>query len=196
MTSFLLFFHQLNHSVHRVWSPSSIENPRTWPFPLYIFSEPSDSDNNIDDVRGKHKKKIVRESYFLMFRRIQNNVTFFFFISNAFVCHTSLIWSSLFYNTSTRHERHECNTSETRATRVQHKCDTSATWTTRVRHEWKTLIFITAQVKTYCHTSILAIWQMKDYKERNNFIQRTTFWKCLVPMPKCIWKEYHKIWTL
>ena len=26
---------------------------------------------------------------------------------------------------------------------------------------------------------------MKDYKEKNNFILRTTFRKCLVPMPKC-----------
>ena len=26
------------------------------------------------------------------------------------------------------------------------------------------------QVKTYFHTPILAIWQIKDYKERNNFI--------------------------
>ena len=66
--------------------------------------------------------------------------------------------SSLFYNTSARHERHECDTSETRvrhewttsdrsatqmslewhecetsATRVQHKWDTSAT---RMSHEW------------------------------------------------------------
>ena len=25
---------------------------------------------------------------------------------------------------------------------------------------------------------------MKDYKERNNFILRTTFWKCIVLMPQ------------
>ena len=38
--------------------------------------------------------------------------------------------SSLIYNTSVRHERHErqeCNTSATLATRVQHKCDTNDT---------------------------------------------------------------------
>ena len=62
------------------------------------------------------------------------------------------IGSSLIYNTSARHERHECNTSdtnatrvsdkrhvcntsETRATQMQHKCDTRATRMTRVRHE-------------------------------------------------------------
>ena len=27
---------------------------------------------------------------------------------------------------------------------------------------------------------------MKDYKEKNNLILRTNFWKCLVPMPKCV----------
>ena len=29
----------------------------------------------------------------------------------------------------------------------------------------------------------------------NNFFLRTTFWKCLVPMPKCFWKVNHKNWT-
>ena len=38
------------------------------------------------------------------------------------------------------------------------------------RHELEISIFITSRVKTYFHTPILAIWQMKDYKERNNFI--------------------------
>ena len=57
----------------------------------------------------------------------------------------------------------------------QHECHTSATWKTRVRHEWKVLILITTRVKTYFHTPILAIGQMKDYKERNNFIQEVPF---------------------
>ena len=135
---------------------------------------------------------------------------------------TLLARSSLFYNTSARHERHECNTNDTSATRTtrvqhecgrsdtsatrvrqerhecntsatrvlhqQHECDTSATGATRVRHEWENLILITTRVKTYFHVPVLTIWQMKDYKERNNFILRTTFRKRLVPMPKCIWK--------
>ena len=51
--------------------------------------------------------------------------------------------SSLFYNTSARHEWHErdtsdtCTTRTTRATWVRHECCTSTTGTTRVRHEWK-----------------------------------------------------------
>ena len=44
----------------------------------------------------------------------------------------SAIKSSLIYNTSARHERHECNTSATRERHEQHKSDTSAT---RVLHE-------------------------------------------------------------
>ena len=103
--------------------------------------------------------------------------------------------SSLFYKTSARHEQHECDTNDTSATRVRrerHECDTSAT---RVLHEWEILILITTIVKTYFHTTILAIWQMKDYKERKNFIIRITFWKCFVPMPKYIWKVHHKNWT-
>ena len=106
---------------------------------------------------------------------------------------------SLFYNTTARNERHEWGTNDTSATWVLHEwheCDMSATRTARVRHKWKILIFITTWLKTYFHTPITTIWQMKDYKERNNFILRTTFWKCIVPMPKCVGKVHHKNWTL
>ena len=54
-----------------------------------------------------------------------------------------VIWSNLQHECQTRatqmrHERHECYTNDTSATRVLHKkheCDMSATQTTRVRHE-------------------------------------------------------------
>ena len=93
-----------------------------------------------------------------------------------------LIRSSLIYNTSTRHEQHE-----------QNECDKSVT---RVLiFDLKILILITARVKTYFHTPIFTICQVEDYKEGKNFILRTTFWKCLVPMPKCVWKVHHKNWT-
>ena len=36
---------------------------------------------------------------------------------------------------------------------------------------------------------------MKDDKERNYFSLRTMFWKCLLPMLKCVWKVHHKNWT-
>ena len=89
--------------------------------------------------------------------------------------------------------QHQC---QARAKQVQQECDTSDTQTTKVRHEWKILILITERVETYFRTPILAEWQMKDYKETSNFILRTNFWKCLVPIPKCVWKVSHNNWTL
>ena len=49
--------------------------------------------------------------------------------------------SSLFYNTSDRHQQYEYdtdNTSDTRATQLRHNCNTSTTRTTQVRHECDT----------------------------------------------------------
>ena len=118
-------------------------------------------------------------------------------------CHLSVFCllyfkiSSLVYNTSARHERHECDTWNTSAIQVRRECnanDTSATRMTRVPHEWKILILLTTRVKTYFHTPVFTIWQVKDYKERNNFIRKTTFWKCLVSMPKCVLIAHHKNW--
>ena len=46
--------------------------------------------------------------------------------------------SSLIYNTSVRHEQHECDTSDTNATRAQHEgqeWDTSDTSATQIQHE-------------------------------------------------------------
>ena len=88
--------------------------------------------------------------------------------------------SSLIYNTSARHKLHECITTDTNATKVtqiqhkQHECNTSATRVLHKRHECntRTLILTTTRLKTYFHSPI---WQVKDYKERNNFILRTTF---------------------
>ena len=93
-------------------------------------------------------------------------------------CNTSATW--------VRHEQHECDTSATHVLHERHVCDTSVTRTTRARHEWKILILITTRIKTYFYTLIFTIWQMKDYKERNNFILRTTFRKCLISIPKCV----------
>ena len=114
--------------------------------------------------------------------------------------------SSLIYYTSAIHERYKCNTSATLATRARHKWDKSNTTATQVRHEcytndtsvtqiinerheWTILILITTWVKTYLYTLISAIWQVKGYNEMNNFILRTTFWKCLFFILKCILKS-------
>ena len=51
------------------------------------------------------------------------------------------IESSLFYNTSARHEQHKCDTSNTNATQARHErreCSTSAILARRVRYEWDT----------------------------------------------------------
>ena len=87
--------------------------------------------------------------------------------------------------------QHECDTSDTSATRVLHvrrECDTSTTRTTRERHKREFLILITTRVKTYFHIPILAVWQMKDYKERINFILRNTSFPCQNAFEKCITK--------
>ena len=97
--------------------------------------------------------------------------------------------SSLICNTSARHERHECNTSATLATRVRHECynnDTNAIRVLHERHELKMLNLITTRVKTYFHTLIFTIREEKDYEEKDNFFPRITFWKCLFSMPKCV----------
>ena len=74
--------------------------------------------------------------------------------------------------TRVQREQHECNTSETLATLVRHKCDTSTIRTIRVQHEWKILALMTTREKTDFHTLVFTIWQVKNYKERDNFI----FW--------------------
>ena len=89
------------------------------------------------------------------------------------------IWTSLIYNTSARHERHECDTN---ATWVGHKCDMNATWTRRVRHEcntsatprtrvwhkWKNFDF-DSDTKTYFYTLIFTIWQSKRLQGEKQF---------------------------
>ena len=55
----------------------------------------------------------------------------------------------------------------------------------------KKLISITTRVKTFSHPYINYMAN-KDYKQTDNFIPRTTFWKCLFPcqnaFEKCITK--------
>ena len=99
--------------------------------------------------------------------------------------------SSLLYNTSARHEWYESYTNDT----VRCECNTNDTSATQVEN----LDFdndTSENIFLHPYISYLAKLQMRDNKERNNFIPRTIFWKCLVPMPKCVWKVHHKNWTL
>ena len=110
----------------------------------------------------------------------------FFFLNKDFK--TALISSfMLLLMSATRtirmqHKWHESDTSETRATQLRRKCYTNDTSATRV----KNFDFVMTRIKTYFHTLIFTIWLVKDYKERNNRIPRTTFWKCLFALPKCV----------
>ena len=120
--------------------------------------------------------------------------------------------SSLIYNKSTRHKRHECDTSDTNATlvwhewdkndtsatQVQHECCTNNTSATRVLHEQhkcdmseQILILITKQVK---NNPILQETSERLQGEEQ-FHSKYYLWKCLIPMPKCVWKALHKNWT-
>ena len=92
--------------------------------------------------------------------------------------------------------------SDRRARQAQNKCNTSVAQTTRVGHEYYTNVKSATRVITFdfhndtsenilSHTYI-DYMAKKDYKERNNFNLRTTFWKCLVPMRKCVWKKLHE----
>ena len=99
------------------------------------------------------------------------------------------IWSILIYtwvpdtsDTNATRVQHEWDTNDTSAIQVRHQCytnDTNETWVLHERHECgtseKSLILITARMKTNFHTLIFTIWQVKDYRERNNFIRSNNF---------------------
>ena len=74
-------------------------------------------------------------------------------------------------NTSATQARRECDTSAMRKTSVRQECYKNDTSTTRV----EILILVTTRVKTYICIPILTLWQVKNYKERNNFILKTAF---------------------
>ena len=76
---------------------------------------------------------------------------------------------------------------------MQLECYTNDTSATRVKKS----ILITTRVKSYFHTPMFTIWQVKDYKERNNFIQELPFGNALFPCKnafvKCTTKAKHLI---
>ena len=87
--------------------------------------------------------------------------------------------SSLCYITSTRHERNECDKCATRTTRVKifdFNNDTSQN------------IFTPLYFHSYMANERL---QGEEQFHSENYLL-----EILVPMPKCVWKVYHKNWTL
>ena len=101
----------------------------------------------------------------------------------------------VYLTTNARYEWLECETS---ATQVQHECCTNNTSGIRVLHERQnatrviTFDFHNDTSENILSHTYIDYMAKKDYKERNNFNLRTTFWKCLVPMRKCVWKKLHE----
>ena len=80
----------------------------------------------------------------------------------------------LFYDTSARHERHECQTNDTNTTRV------------------KNLDFDNATSENIFSHSYISYIANEKLQGRGNFILRTSFLKCLLLMPKCAVKVHHR----
>ena len=94
--------------------------------------------------------------------------------------------------TQTTRVQHEWDTSDTSATQKRHECYTNDTSATRVRN----FDFDNDMSENKFSHPYISYMANERLHGENNFILRTTFWKCLVPMPKCIWKVHHKNWTL
>ena len=72
--------------------------------------------------------------------------------------------SSLIHNKSARYEQHECDTSETRTTRVQHECDASVSRTTQEQHE--------------CHTNDTGVTRAKSFDFNNDTSENLFSHRC------------------
>ena len=80
------------------------------------------------------------------------------------------------------------DTSDASATQVWHECYTNDTSATQL----KNFGFDNDTSKNIFLHPYIYYMASEDYKERENFILKTIFWKCLVPTVKCIWKVHHK----
>ena len=130
-------------------------------------------------LRKRDFKFSLRKNSFRLFETMERDYptklikeqTFFYgshnglHITNSMYHSRTMLRSSLIYNTSARHERHECDTSATPTT----ECDTNATRTTRVRHELKNFDFDNDTSKNIFHIPIFTIWQVKDYTGNASF---------------------------
>ena len=92
--------------------------------------------------------------------------------------------------------RHEWDKSKSSATEVRHKCYTNDTTAAQVNN-FEFYNDTNKNIISHAYIYFMAkIKEIKDHKDKNNFIVRTTFWKCFVPMPKSVWKVHHKNWSL
>ena len=121
---------------------------------------------------------------------------------------------ALIYNTSaTRATRVQqqwdtSDTSDTSTTQVRHECytnDTSTTWVLHERHEDNTskkkFDYYNYTCKNIFSHSYIYYIVSDTLQGEVQFHSRCYLWKCLVPMPKCVWfcngKSYiKKLYTI
>ena len=87
-----------------------------------------------------------------------------FIYFESYIC--VIFRSSLIYNTSARHEQHECNTCNTTTTRVQHQqheCNKSETQATRTQHKCNTSATLTTRVQHECYTNDKSATRVKNF---------------------------------
>ena len=80
--------------------PPYIDNPPIWPTPsLFIFSPNPpllttfSRQYHPNEIPDKHKKYLMRESYFFILRKLQNSITCFF-VRNTFMSHARMGFNS------------------------------------------------------------------------------------------------------
>ena len=82
------------------------------------------------------------------------------------------------YKLTRRNKQHECYMKDTSATRV------------------KSFDFDNDTSKNIFSHPYISYRANERLQGEKQFHSRSTFWKCLALMPKCVWKVHHKNWTL
>ena len=82
--------------VSRKFKPPSIDNSHRFLslFGIHTFGNIFWQDS-LNEIQNKHKNKLKWQSHFFMFRRLQNNVTWFLYMQHFYVWHQPEIWSKV-----------------------------------------------------------------------------------------------------
>ena len=83
---------KINFHSAQFWMPLLWASPPIWSFALFFFFKPQLWRHffwlyHPSEIWHKHKNILMWESYFLIFTRLKNNITWFF-ISNSFIRNT------------------------------------------------------------------------------------------------------------
>ena len=111
-------------------------------------------------------------------------------------------WYSLFYNMGTRHKGKTSDMSATGMIWLQQKWDRNGTSKTQVWEECyrnntsatrvKNFDFDNDKSKNIFSHQYVSYMTNERLQGVEQFHSRSTFWKCLIPIPKYVWKVYHK----